>query len=220
MQAQTPTFAPLIIALVAILGYLCGNLQTSLLVSRLRFSDDVRKYGSGNAGATNMFRVYGRGYGLATFAGDALKCIGATLVGRWLGGMLGLSDDPILAVKLGGYIGGFTAVLGHCYPVLFKFRGGKGAASSFAFMWMVFPLGAAVTSVVAVVVYLITKRVSVVSMTGAILFLILAIFFGKPTPYLPITVALCVALILVRHIPNIRRLIMGEERETKRMKKG
>ncbi|MCL2695975.1 MAG: glycerol-3-phosphate acyltransferase [Clostridiales bacterium] len=212
----TPVFNPLIITLVAALGYLCGNLQTSLLVSRLRFSDDVRKYGSGNAGATNMFRVYGRMYGLVTFAGDALKCIAATILGWWLGGLLGLADDPQLAGKLGGYLGGFCAIVGHCYPALFKFHGGKGAASSYAFLWLIFPLGAAIATVAAVVVYLLTKRVSMVSITGALLFVILSLLFGQPWPWLPLTVAACAALVLLRHIPNIRRLITGEEKETKR----
>jgi len=213
---MTLTFDPLIITLVAVAGYLMGNLQTSLLLSKLRFADDVRKYGSGNAGATNMFRVYGRAYGLVTFAGDAVKCIAATLVGRWLGGALGICDDPLLAIKLGGYICGFAAVLGHCYPVLFKFKGGKGAASSYAFMWMIFPIGAAITTVAVVFVYLLVKRISVVSIAGALMFIILSLLIGRPAPYLQITVAACATLVLLRHIPNIRRLITGEEKETKR----
>ena len=212
------TFSLYIIGLVTVIGYLFGNLQTSLLVSRLRFADDVRKYGSGNAGATNMFRVYGRVYGLATFAGDAAKCIVATLLGRWLGGALGLVDDPAMAVKLGGYICGFASIVGHCYPALFKFRGGKGAASSFAFLWMIFPLGAAITSVAAVIVYLLAKRISVVSIAGALMFIILAFAFGRPAPYLQITAVACATLVLVRHIPNIRRLITGEEKETKKIR--
>ena len=68
-----------VIAVVAIIGYLIGNMQTALIISRLKFRDDVRLYGSGNAGTTNMVRVYGKYYGLMTFLGDAGKCVAGRL---------------------------------------------------------------------------------------------------------------------------------------------
>ena len=83
----------LAIAAVAVVGYLIGNMQTALIISRLKFRDDVRLYGSGNAGTTNMVRVYGKSYGLLTFIGDAGKCVAGFFIGRLLGGWLMISPS-------------------------------------------------------------------------------------------------------------------------------
>lgn len=206
----------LAIAFVAIVGYLIGNLQTALIISRLRFHDDVRLYGSGNAGTTNMVRVYGKNYGLLTFIGDAGKCVAGFFIGRLIGGWLGINaEDPALSVLLGGYIASSCVVLGHCYPVLFQFRGGKGAASAYAMTWCLCWQAALVSTVLAIVIFLIWKRVSLVSILTAISYLIgtyIVWATGNADPYLLFFVAPVVLLLLIRHKDNIKRLLRGEEK--------
>lgn len=204
------------IVAVAIVGYLIGNMQTALIISRLKFNDDVRLYGSGNAGTTNMVRVYGKYYGLMTFLGDAGKCVAAFFIGRFLGGWLGLNvNDPAVSVLLGGYIASSCVVLGHCYPVLFQLRGGKGAASAYAMTWCLCWQAAIVSTVIAIVIFLIWKRVSLVSVLTAISYLIgtyIVWATGNADQYLLFFVAPVVALLLIRHKDNIKRLLRGEEK--------
>lgn len=201
---------------VAVVGYLIGNLQTALIISRLKFRDDVRLYGSGNAGTTNMVRVYGKYYGLLTFLGDAGKCVAAFFIGRLLGGWLGINPgDHVVSVLLGGYIASSMVVLGHCYPVLFQMRGGKGAASAYTMTWCLCWQAALVSTVIAIAIFLIWKRVSLVSVLTAISYLIgtyVVWATGNADKYLLFFVAPVVALILFRHKDNIKRLLRGEEK--------
>ena len=106
--------------LCAIAGYLLGSISVSILVTKYIFHDDLRQQGSGNAGATNAARVYGLGAGVLTFAGDFAKSILAMLLGRGLGGVMGLA------------VGGAACLLGHCFPVYFKFKGGKAVSAGAA----------------------------------------------------------------------------------------
>lgn len=199
-------------AICAVIGYLLGNFQTAIVVSRRILKDDVRDHGSGNPGATNMTRTFGTKWGLVTFAGDALKCVLAVLLGRWMAGAWGLfPSDAALSVSTGGYMAGAFVVLGHCYPVIFRFKGGKGSACTFAFMWINFPLAAAVVAVFAVIVYLFSKKISLVSLTAAALFCILCIAGSSMRPMLWPFALMCLVLVVIRHKDNIKRLIAGTE---------
>lgn len=199
-------------AICAVIGYLLGNFQTAIVVSRRILKDDVRDHGSGNPGATNMTRTFGTKWGLVTFAGDALKCVLAVLLGRWMAGAWGLfPSDAALSVSTGGYMAGAFVVLGHCYPVIFHFKGGKGSACTFAFMWINFPLAAAVVAVFAVIVYLFSKKISLVSLTAAALFCILCIAGSSMRPMLWLFALMCLVLVVIRHKDNIKRLIAGTE---------
>jgi glycerol-3-phosphate acyltransferase PlsY len=186
-------------ALCAIAGYLLGNFQTSVLISRLIFKDDVRNKGSGNAGTTNMLRVFGLKSGAFTFIGDLLKGIAAVLVGR------------IFGAETGGYISGLFAVLGHDYPALFGFRGGKGVASTLGIAWIVSPALAAVTTVIGAIVITATKMVSLGSLIGMTVFFVLSIIFTSQNIYFVIFASVLWILIMLRHRENIIRIIKGEE---------
>lgn len=204
------------IIIAALTGYMLGNVQTALIISRLKFRDDVRLYGSGNAGTTNMIRVYGKNYGFLTFIGDAGKCVAGFFLGRLIAQLLQLNvADPALSVLLGGYIASTAVVVGHCYPVLFQLKGGKGAASAFAMMWCLCWQAALVSTVLAIVIFLAWKRVSLVSVLTAISYLIctyIAWALGATDSYILFFVAPVVALILFRHKDNIKRLLRGEEK--------
>lgn len=204
------------IAVIAVTGYLIGNFQTALIISRLKFRDDVRLYGSGNAGTTNMVRVYGKIYGILTFLGDAGKCVAAFLIGRLLGSLFPINPlDSAVSVLLGGYIASACSVFGHCYPVLFEFRGGKGAASAYAMTWCLCWQAALVSTLIAIAVFFLWKRVSLVSVLTAISYLIgtyIVWATGNSDKYLLFFVAPVVLLLLIRHKDNIKRLIRGEEK--------
>ncbi len=206
----------LAIASIAIIGYLIGNFQTALIISRVKFRDDVRLYGSGNAGTTNMVRVYGKYYGLLTFLGDAGKCVGAFFIGRLLGSLFPVNpSDAAVSVLLGGYIASACSVFGHCYPILFEFRGGKGAASAYAMTWCLCWQAALVSTIIAIIVFFAWKRVSLVSILTAIAYLIgtyIVWATGHADPYLMFFVTPVVLLLLIRHKDNIKRLFRGEEK--------
>ena len=185
----------------AAVGYLCGNLQTAILISKRYYHDDVRSHGSGNAGSTNMVRVFGFKPGIVTFIGDFCKAIAAVLLGRLLMG------------TLGGYVSALFVVLGHCYPVFAGFRGGKGVASSFAIAWVTFPLGAAITTAAAAIVLAATKKVSLVSLSGMLVFLITTLIFRITDIALVALSVILTAIVYLRHTDNIRRLLHNEEKQ-------
>ena len=188
------------VLLCVVIGYLLGSISISILVTKYLFHADLRQFGSGNAGATNAARVYGLGAGVLTFAGDFAKSILAMFLGRWLGGVIGLA------------IGGAACLLGHCFPVYFKFKGGKavsaGAAVGLMIDWRLFLILVAVFGLMA----LVSKRASVCSMACAVVLAAATPFFTKE----PILIALAVftgVLVLVMHRGNICRLFRGEEPE-------
>lgn len=184
--------------LCAVAGYLLGSISVSILVTKYIFHADLRTQGSGNAGATNAARVYGLGAGVLTFAGDFLKSVLAMLLGRLLGGTVGLA------------IGGAACLLGHCFPLYFKFKGGKavsaGAAVGLMIDWRLFLILVAVFALMA----LLSKRASVCSMSAALALAIGAPFFTADAALIALAVFTCL-LVLVMHRANIRRLLRGEE---------
>ncbi|MBQ1771331.1 MAG: glycerol-3-phosphate 1-O-acyltransferase PlsY [Clostridia bacterium] len=196
---MTYRFSFLLALICAVVGYLLGNLQSAVIVSKLQYRQDIRHYGSHNAGTTNMLRVYGTSPGTLTFIGDLLKMVASVLIGRALMGMLG------------GYIAGACTVIGHCYPVFAEFKGGKGAASLLAFTWMVYPLAGLCVTVTAAVAFLIWKRVSLSSLLGGLVFVILVLIFRWNNTALVIFAVLLYSFMVFRHKDNIRRLIRGEE---------
>lgn len=189
-----------------ILGYLLGNVQFAVILSRLLYHDDVRLHGSGNAGSTNMLRVFGLKSGVLTFIGDFLKGAAAVLIGRCLGG-----DKAAYAMALG-------TVLGHDFPAFFKFKGGKGVASSIGVICMLHPLIGILTSLAGVGIAFFTKVISVGSMSGATIFLLLTLLFGSDT-WQRILALLLWALVMLRHWENITRLLAGQEPKISAAKK-
>ena len=179
-------------------SYLIGSVNGSILLSRIFRIGDIRKQGSGNAGATNMARVYGWGYGIMTLCLDVLKGIVCTQLGAWLLGDIGVA------------VCGFACLLGHCFPIFYHFKGGKGisvgAALGFAIDWRVL-----VTIVcIFLIGALLSKKVSFGSVCAAVGIVVASFAFGVSTPKL--ILALCtMVLVLFQHRSNIRRLLNGTE---------
>ena len=200
------------VAIILILSYFIGNFQSAVLFSKRFLHDDVRKHGSGNPGATNMTRVFGTKWGVITFLGDAFKCFLGVALGAYLGRWWGIAvQNSALDFALGAYIGGLGVVLGHCWPVLYRFKGGKGVTCFFAFMFFTFPLGGAITFAFALCVFFLCHKISLVSMTSSLVFTILCIVNHGQRPWLWVFALLCTAIIIIRHRENIKRLIAGTE---------
>lgn len=203
---------PIMLALLMIsvfAGYLLGSINFAIITSKSMYDDDVRKYGSGNAGFTNMMRSFGMKASVITMLGDALKCIFSALIGWVLYGYMGAA------------IGALGCFFGHIYPLFFKFKGGKGvvcyAASFLALDWRLFLLFV----LIFVVTVAITKYVSFASVLSS---MVMPLFMSRM--YNIITVenarlkAFCVmvafigALVVVlKHIGNIKRIFAGTERK-------
>ena len=190
--------------LCAALGYLCGNLQSAIIISKGYYHDDVRRYGSGNAGSTNMVRVFGYGPGAITFAGDFFKAMAGVMLGRFVCG------------TVGGYVAGLFVVAGHCWPAFAGLRGGKGVACSAGVALLCFPLGAAAAFGIGLIVFALKRRMSLMSLTSLLLFFIAVMIFRRQDIPLVGLSALLMLIVYVRHIENIRRLLHGEEGRLKR----
>ena len=187
-----------------LIGYLLGNIQTAIIVSRAYYHDDIRNHGSGNAGSTNMVRVYGYGPGAITFAGDSTKAL------------LGVLAGQLLCGPIGGYIAGFFVVIGHCWPMFLGFRGGKGVASSYTIAILSFPLGALGAILIGGAILLINKKMSLMSLAAMLLFFIATLVFQLGNLPLVILAGLLTVVVFVRHTENIQRLVHGEEQRLRK----
>lgn len=185
-------------------GYFLGNIQTAIIVSKAYYHDDVRNHGSGNAGSTNMVRVFGYGPGAITFAGDFLKAFASVVIGQLVCG------------TIGGYLAGLFVVVGHCWPALDGFRGGKGVASSCSLAIFTFPLGAGIALAIGGIILAVNKRVSLMSLISILLFFITTLVLRINDVPLVVLAGLLTVIIYVRHIDNIKRLLHGEEQRLKK----
>lgn len=196
--------------LAAIVAYLLGSISSAVIVSRVYAHDDVRKYGSKNAGMTNVLRTYGKLPALFTFLGDFVKGILAVLAGRLIFSLLGVTDFDA------GYLAGFFALLGHLYPIYFGFKGGKGVLTSLGIILVVNPLVLLILLIIFLPVLFITRIVSLVSVTGAVLYpfvtLIVDLCLRKPVLFDFLFAVLFSLIVIWRHRGNIQRLLNGTER--------
>ncbi len=202
-----------IVALCVLVSFLLGGIPFALLLGRLR-GVDIRQHGSGNIGATNLTRTLGRRWGIAAFLLDFLKGLIPALGGQLLPRVADV-PEPLTPVHL-GILFGIAAVAGHVFPIYLRFRGGKGVATSFGVMTGLVWLAALISGVAWVAVFLSTRLVSLASIVAALLFP-LTVFLAErgrePASFYALEgLALAaMALILIRHHTNIRRLLSGKE---------
>ena len=184
--------------LTAVCAYFFGSVSVSILLSRSVMNADVRAHGSGNAGATNMARVFGLRMGAVTLAGDMLKAALAMLLGFALLGERGMC------------VAGALCLVGHCYPALHEFRGGKGVSVGTAVFlaadWRVL----AVAVVFFALAAFLSRKVSLGSLAAAISGFAAAAYLALPLPRL-LLVAFTMLLVILRHREIIIRLVRGTE---------
>lgn len=196
---------------VLILAYLFGSIPTAVWIGKAFYGIDVREYGSGNAGATNTFRVLGKKAGIPVMLIDILKGFTATNLAFFIGvSTTGGPHSNFISYQLAL---GIAAVMGHLFPVFAGFRGGKGIATLFG-MVLAVNIAAALLCVIAfIIVLLVTRYVSLSSIVGGFTYLIgVTFFYNKYTNNLVVIFGMCICLlILVTHQKNIERLLKGKE---------
>lgn len=201
------------IVLTVVIGYLLGNLNGAVCISHLVAHEDVRQQGSGNAGLTNFIRVYGAGKSLAVILIDGGKAAAACLVG-------GLLLKPYGMFQEGMAIGGAAVMLGHVFPALLGFKGGKGILSGLFIALTVDWRIALIILGVFAIAYFATQYVSLGSVLASVAFGVGFVIFH----YDNLTVMLCGvfmgALAVYMHRSNIVRLLRGNERKTNLFGKG
>lgn len=188
----------------AVIAYLLGSVNTAIIISALS-GKDIRKEGSGNAGATNTLRVMGKKAAAMVALFDGLKGVLAILAARMVSVLFGAdSNAPVCFSAL-------AVMLGHVYPVYFGFKGGKGIMTTTAVMFMLdWRIGLTVF-VICITVMLTTKYVSLGSCIGAVLFPVLIIIFHWGNFVLAAVSVAIGALALFKHRSNIQRLLNGTE---------
>ncbi len=195
----------LYLILCAVFSYLLGSISPSIIISKMLFGEDNRKTGSGNAGASNTVRVFGKKAGLLVFILDFAKGFVAVMIARIIVQYFG-----------GGYIcipvAGFFAQLGHIFPIFFGFRGGKGVATAVGSAMAVMPTVAIILLILFVIILVTSKTVALASGICAALYPLLAYFLSveNKTIHL-IFAACCSAIIIIKHLDNFVRLLDGSE---------
>lgn len=194
--------------LLIAIAYCIGSIPTSVWVSRIFFNVDIRDYGSGNAGATNTFRVLGSRWGTFVMVVDVLKGVAATSLYVLLPYYVNSEwDRTNLMVGLG-----LAAVLGHIFPIWADFRGGKGVATLFGMVLAIQPLVAVCCVIVFLLVLYLTRFVSLSSILASLAFAVLILFIFNEKEPLYRAFAIAVALLVVlTHQKNISRLLRGSE---------
>ena len=183
---------------IIINGYIIGSVSFSILISRIIHKSDIRERGSGNAGATNMARSYGLTSGLGTLFGDMFKTCLALLNGYFILGRMGLC------------IAAIACLLGHCYPVFYDFKGGKGISVGAIIAFAIDPMAFLIILAVFLIAAFASRKVSVGSVLAAFALPIAVGFLHCGADYLILSIV-AAALVIIRHRPNIIRILHGEE---------
>lgn len=183
---------------IIITGYFLGSIPFGLIIAKI-WNIDIRKYGSGNIGATNVFRILGPLPGTFVFALDFLKGVLAVQVGQWVGG------DPAWVL-----FAGFFVILGHMFSVFLQFKGGKGVATGLGVLAAISPEVFFVALLAGGVILFTTRYVSVASIVTAFMVVVLMFVLNKPVLY-TLTFLLLAVFVFIRHIPNVKRLLSGTE---------
>ncbi len=185
--------------IVVLGGYLLGSVPFGYWLIRAAKGEDVRQTGSGNIGASNVWRTYGRGYGIPVLLFDIAKGFVPALLGT------------VLVGELTGVLAGGAAMLGHWRPLFLGFqKGGKAVATAAGALFGVATLIGVIATVVWVTTFLVTRYASVASIVVSVVLPFAAVFLGEPWPVVVFVVAAAIAVLLL-HRPNIARLRAGTE---------
>ena len=194
--------------LLIIAAYLIGSIPTAVWVSRAFFGIDIRDYGSGNAGATNTYRVLGKKWGTFVMVADMLKAIVAVKLAFFLPEAL---DNELYLINL--QLGlGLAAVLGHIFPIWAEFRGGKGVASLFGMVLGIQPNVALCCVGIFILVLFLTRWVSLSSILASVAFpVFILVIFNEPEALYRVFAIVVALMVLLTHQKNIGRILKGNE---------
>ncbi len=198
-----------------ILSYLLGSLNSAIIVSRAMYNEDIRDYGSHNAGLTNIMRTYGQKAALFTLIGDILK-VGVAVF--FTGLLFGFYYNKGICWNEYCYISGFLCMVGHIKPIFYRFKGGKGVLCAASLLLFLAPAVFGVLMLLFVLIVAMTKYISLGSIVcaGLMPFVIQGYMeiMGGEGNYHPVITAICIfiaVIVIVSHRTNIKRLLRGEE---------
>lgn len=209
--------------LLAICSYLFANVNFAVIFSKLFKKSDVRDYGSGNAGAANMFRVYGLLMGSLTFVCDVAKGVLPCIIARYAIFPF-VTDDVTVAIEA-GYFAGLFAVVGHIFPVFYRFKGGKGVATAIGVCFTLQPMLSVCMILPCVAILLICDRTSIMSLFMSVVEIVwcwvfYAVRIDWQVMYVNVDALCCLvntlmfALVIFAHRKNIVRIFAGTENRT------
>ena len=200
-----------IIALI--LAYLLGSIPSAVWIGRSLYDVDVREFGSGNAGATNTFRVLGKKAGLLVLSIDILKGWLAVMMARFIS-QAPVGTAPYVDLQI---VLGVAAVIGHIFPVFAGFRGGKGIATLFGVILAEHPVACLASLGIFLLIFLAFRYVSLASISAAVAFpiTIITLFVDRAVPSMVIFSIMVAILVMITHQKNIERLIRREESKMK-----
>ena len=231
---------------IALVAYLIGSVNFSILLSRAVSGEDIRKSGSGNAGATNMLRTHGKKMAVLTLILDIVKGIVAVLLAWYAANLMkgtieawmsvttragvdlfdqveAMTFEPTTFTYTAKYLAALAVVMGHNFPIFFGFKGGKGVATSLGVVMLLDWRIGLIVAVIAIAIMAVTRYVSLGSIVGGALFIILEIvniFLGWKCSVAQVVYVLILGLLLIgRHHENITRLIHGTENKLSMKKK-
>ena len=188
--------------ITAIVPYLLGSINSAIIISKKIYGYDVRDYGSGNAGMTNMFRSFGKKAGFLTLGSDVLKALISVVLGY------------VLLGGAGQYMAGFFCMLGHMFPVYFKFKGGKGVIVSAITILLIDPLVFAVLVLLFALMFAATQIISASSLTAAFFFPLVVYAFNRPCKIEYLFFSLMISFfVIAMHKENIQRLLNKTEKK-------
>ena len=200
--------------IIAVIAYLIGSINFSIILSKKMAGFDIREKGSGNAGTTNMLRAVGKKAAVITLICDILKGVVSILIAVLVGKIIKNLDNALLV-----QLAGIFVIIGHTFPVFFKFKGGKGIATALGVLLMINWQIGLICLIFALVLMALTKMVSVGSIAAAILFPILVAFIDQnyivPTSnsnwsYLVFSIIVSL-LVIFNHRANVQRILNGTE---------
>ena len=217
--------APVVLT-IAFIAYLLGSIPWGLIVGRSQ-GIDIRQHGSGNIGATNVWRVLGKKWGAITFAADVLKGLAAVLLAKWIAAHWGYSVEArgkatteFLAADYAGIAAALGCIFGHSFPVWLGFKGGKGVATSLGVIFGMMPSAALIAFALWGVVFKVSGYVSLASIVaaGALPVIVVGLLFlgwlhGWGHFFFAVAAGL---LVIRRHRDNIQRLMAGTEKSFKK----
>jgi glycerol-3-phosphate acyltransferase PlsY len=186
--------------LSAIIAYLIGSINPAIIISRKVYHDDIRTHGSGNAGATNTLRTYGKKMAILIFALDLLKTAVAIVIGSLL-----------VTREIGGAIAGLFVIVGHMFPIYYKFKGGKGVACLAIVALTLSPISFAILILLFIAIVATTGYVSLGSIMVVMLYPLMNNAFYPQNGMITFTGICIMALVVFMHRENIKRLLAGKE---------
>ena len=200
----------LMLALTAIIGYIMGSVNGSIIVSRFLFGSDVRRQGSGNAGLTNFYRTYGITGIVGVIARDVLKGVLGTLIGGLLLNLAAPAGFEAEFTDVGRLVATFCVILGHVFPIFYGFKGGKGILTGVSCVFVVDYHAAIIALVIFAIVVVATHYVSLGSVLSTLSVPVTLLANGFSGICMILTIV-SVALIVIKHAENISRLIHHKE---------